>query len=978
MGWEMSAKNSFINTSKLLLITLLILVCQLAFSQQYQVSGVVTDSQNNPLPGITILIKGTVRGTSTDINGNFTLQVNQGDVLRISFVGYKTQEITLDETTRQYNIALLEGVELGEVVILGSRNKNRTAVETPVPVDVLDIQELTFSTPQLNVNQILNYVAPSFTSTPQTVSDGTDHIDPASLRGLGPDQLLVLVNGKRRHTTSLVNVNSTVGRGSVGTDLNAIPAFAIKRIEVLRDGAAAQYGSDAISGVINIVLKDQYDGLEIAINRGANFSSESNNQDGGIDGQQFQVNANYGIPLTDNGGFINFTGSIFTREPTSRAGKEGFSGSIFNAYNAIERVATQAGVDISTLTFNDIQTFGQQVSHFSSDLQANIADALTIEDLQSILNVDVTDAELAAREQTRRDYSMKVGQSALRSGKFISNMEIPLNKDLKFYAFGDVSYRNGQAAGFYRRPDQSRANTLVYINGFLPEIYANIKDKSIAAGIIGTVNEWRVDFSNTWGRNSFDFTITNSSNASMDRSTPITAYAGGFAFTQNTSNLDLTRYYDDILSGFNIALGLEYRFENYQLFEGQEESYATYDINGDVVKASTPDTLLITDFFGRTRPGGIQVFPGFRPENQRDRFRNSYAAYLDFEADLSENVIMGLAGRYENYSDFGDTFNWKVTSRFGVIDNFSIRIAASTGFRAPSLHQLHFNATSTNFINGIPFEIGTFSNDSRVAELLGIQQLRQEKSFSASVGFTADIPSANLTITIDGFYTGIEDRVVLTGNFTRPETPTSSAEQELQLLFDAAAATRARFFANAIDTETTGIDLVIAHETRLSENTILSNNFAANVSRTHQVGDIKVSKILANAGLTDTYFGSRDQLFLQVAQPRTKANLSHSLKSGNWNFFVRNTLFGKVTNPNTDSNGTNPVYRSKVINDFSIGYKFSELFNLSLGANNVFDVYPDLATADLTSGNNFIYPRSTSQFGLNGRYLFVRLNMDLK
>ena len=262
--------------------------------------------------------------------------------------------------------------------------------------------------------------------------------------------------------------------------------------------------------------------------------------------------------------------------------------------------------------------------------------------------------------------------------------------------------------------------------------------------------------------------------------------------------------------------------------------------------------------------------------------------------------------------------------------------------------------------------------------MLGIQQLRQEKSFSASVGFTAYIPSANLTITMDGFYTGIEDRVVLTGNFTGPETPTSSAEQELQLLFDAAAATRARFFANAIDTETTGIDLVITHEARLSENTILSNNFAANVSRTQQVGDIKASKILADAGLTDTYFGSRDQLFLQVAQPRTKANLSHSLKSGNWNFFVRNTLFGKVTNPNTDSDGTNPVYRSKVIKDFSIGYKFSELFNLSLGANNVFDAYPDLATADLTSGNNFIYPRSTSQFGLNGRYLFVRLNMDLK
>lgn len=958
---------------------LLFFICQLSQAQKQQISGTVSDESDTPLFSVNIQIKGTSTGTTTNQKGEFSLSVEAGDILLFSYIGYERYQVRIAANQSNLQIKMTPEFRLeDEVVVLGSRNKNRTITESPVPVDVLDIEKLSISIPQLNVNQMLNYVAPSFTSAVQQIADGTDHIDPASLRGLGPDQLLVLVNGKRRHTSSLVNVNSSVGRGSVGTDLNAIPVFAIDRIEVLRDGAAAQYGSDAIAGVMNIVLKNQTEGVTVAVNTGINASNGSNNHTGGTDGEQTQLDINYGIPLSKNGGFLNFTGSVFTRQPTRRAGVEGFSGTIFNAYNSIEWVANQAGADVANLSFDDIRSFGQQVSHFSNDLKSQINNATNIIELQSILNIDATEAELLARGQRRQDYIMRVGQTKIRSGKFMFNMELPFSENFGLYAFGGTSYRNGQSAGFYRRPDQARANTAVYINGFLPQYHGDIKDQSASVGIEGTTQgDWHVDFSNTWGRNTFDYTVMGSSNATLGRATPTSVYAGGFSFTQNTTNLDLTKYHDHIFTGLNVALGLEYRMENYQVFAGQEESYASYDINGDVVTNGTPSNLLVTDFFGRQRPAGIQVFPGHRPENERDRFRSNYAAYIDFEADMSDKIIVGLAGRYENYSDFGDTFNWKLTSRFQVSDGLSIRGGMSTGFRAPSLHQLHFSATSTNIINGVFTDVGTFSNDSRAANLLGIPDLKQEKSFNASMGLAADFSEANITVTLDGFYTAIDDRVVLTGNFSRPDNPATSSESELQSLFDQADATQARFFTNAIDTETIGLDLVISHETYFSDKRRLVNNFALSTYTTEQVGEIKASEVLANAGLTDTYFGTRDKLFLERAQPRLKANLTHTLQAGDFTFFLRNAYFGKVTNPNSLSDGIHAVYGGKLITDLSIGHQLNPTTELTIGANNLFDVYPDQVLPGLTSGNNFIYPRATSQFGINGRYLFFRLNFEI-
>ena len=543
-------------------------------AQTYVVSGIVTNDYNDPLPVVSVSLKGTSSGTSTDLDGSYSLNVSQGNILVYSYVGFNSKEITMDGSSI-VNVVLSSGVSLDEVVV-GSRNANRTAVDTPVPVDVIDISELATLGPQVNINQILNYVAPSFASNTQTISDGTDHIDPASLRGLGPDQVLVLINGKRRHTTSLVNVNGTVGRGSVGTDLNSIPSAAISRVEVLRDGAAAQYGSDAIAGVINIVLKKNTNELAVNVTSGANFTSNANSLTGGVDGETVNTSINYGIDLGDNGGYLNFTGDIETRKSTNRM--ERFTGMIFHGYNAIQRVAAASGANVDDLSFAQIQFFAQGVNHFTPELQSSINNAASHDELVALLSdsngpIDFTEAELTARGQTREDYNMRVGQSKLRSGRFLLNMSLPIgDSGTELYAFGGLSYRKGNAAGFYRLPHQTRSYSNVNLNGFLPNINSDIKDKSLAVGIKGKAGDWDVDFSNTWGQNNFDFTVSNSFNASQGIVSSTTFTAGGFAFSQNTTNLDISKFFENTWEGLNVAFGAEYRLENYQILEGEEES----------------------------------------------------------------------------------------------------------------------------------------------------------------------------------------------------------------------------------------------------------------------------------------------------------------------------------------------------------------------------------------------------------------------
>ncbi|MBS1511842.1 MAG: TonB-dependent receptor [Bacteroidetes bacterium] len=991
-------------------------------------SGIVKDHLGNTLTGVTITAgQGNTKSTLTDNAGVYTLKLTAGSTsVTYNYTGMLpvtlSVNITGGKTTTQ-DVTMHPRADLEAVTVIGTRNLKRIATETPVPVDVLNMGELNRAAPQSNLNQILSYVAPSFVSNSATVADGTDHIDPAQLRGLGPDQVLVLLNGKRRHTSSLVNVNGTPGRGSVGTDLNAIPSFAVERIEVLRDGASAQYGSDAIAGVINVVMKRNINNLTAAVYGGGYVSSGANDHRGGVDGGQIQADINYGLKAGKNGGFINLTGSLVARDGTRRA--TDFNGTLYNVYNAVEQRALQNGTNLSALYSNitntpntnqiigAIKQYAPQVSYLSAAQQASIQNAGTIGQLQGILNADVTDNELQYRGLTRRDFNMRIGQSELTSGQLYFNSSIPLHHGHTFYTFGGYGKRMGNSAGFFRRPNQNRTSTQLFINGFLPEIGSDITDLSVAAGVKGLLGKWNYDISNTAGGNQFNYTVKNSANATLGINSPTSFDAGGLRFIQNTSNLDFTRNFD-MLKGLNIAFGAEYRIEAYRIKAGEPSSYERYDINGQPSTATTPANLLPTDFFNSARPGGAQVFPGFMPANAVNESRNSVALYADGEINPTSNWLVNAALRFENYSDFGSTLNYKLATRIKLAKGFNVRAAIATGFRAPSLQQKYFNATATQFLGGVPFEVGTFTNESKAAKLLGIPELKQEDSYSYSAGFTYAVPNTSLTFTVDGYFVKIKNRIILTGQFSRPSGTVTGDLLTLQQLFDQANATAATFFTNAINTESKGLDFVISNRFRFDQ-VSLKTDIAATVSRTQRVGNIQGSDILVKTNNLNNYFNEASRVYLESAIPRTKVAIMNTLVSGKFELFMRQTFFGKVEDPNTaDVNGDgrvagsfinnqfiateHPFWSARTITDFSIGYKINKNFRVTTGANNLFDIYPDknlktqsavlpLASGgysstpsviDLSNNNQFEYSRNVSQFGMNGRFLFVRLNYNLR
>jgi iron complex outermembrane recepter protein len=992
------------------------------------ITGTVKDGTGAALEGASVTAQPSRIGTRTGADGSYTLSLAAGSyTITSSFSGKVSDQKKITVKTGEsiaQDFVLQNTGDLTGVMVVGSRSLRRVSTETAVPVDILNIGDLTKAAPQSNLNQILNYVAPSFTSNTQTVADGTDHIDPAQLRGLGPDQVLVLLNGKRRHTSSLVNVNGTPGRGSVGTDLNAIPAFAIDRIEVLRDGAAAQYGSDAIAGVINVVMKKNVNKLQASLYGGGNASVGANDHRGGMDGKQLQLDLNYGIALGKKGGAINLTGSLVTREDTRRA--TDYNGQLFNAYNAIENRALAGGVNLSSLFSNinntpntsqiisAIQTYAPNVNYFSIAQQAAIQGATTIAGLQTILsgitdaNTDVTNKELAYRGLERRNFNMRIGQSKLSSGQIFMNTTLPINDNATFYSFGGYGVRDGNSAGFYRRAVQNRTLTEIYPNGFLPEIGSNITDASLAVGVRGKIFKgWSYDISNTYGQNQFKYTIKNTSNATLGINSPKSFNAGKLGFSQNTTNLDLSHEYD-VLEGLNLAFGGEVRLENFKITAGDQNSYDRYDINGVPATPTTPATQLPTDFFGSGRPGGAQVFPGFRQENAIDKGRTSAAGYLDVELNATKAWLVSAALRYENYSDFGSTFSYKFATRLRITNALNFRGALATGFRAPSLQQKYFNSTATQFIGGVPFEVGTFTNESKAAELLGIKNLKQEDSYSYSAGFTYKVPQTSLTFTIDGYLVKIKNRIVLTGQFARP----GGASTPLQVAFDAAGATSATFFTNSINTESKGIDFIVSNRFKF-DGFSLKTDVAGTVSKTKRVGDIDASDLLKSTGNINNYFDEASRIYLESAIPRTKLALINTLSVKKFEFFLRHTYFGSVIDPNTtDINGNgqvegetingqflqteHPTFGGRTITDFSVGYSASKKLRITVGANNIFDIYPDKnlktqtairpnaagvygtpSTIDLSNNNQFEYSRNVSQFGFNGRFIFTRLNISL-
>ncbi len=793
------------------------------------------------------------------------------------------------------------GVEV--LVVTGSRVP-RSADDTPVPVDVLTGTELQ-NMGVAELDQAIALVAPSFNAARQTIADGTDHLNPASLRGLGPDQVLVLVNGKRRHSTALVHVNGTFGRGTVGVDLNAIPVSAIERIEILRDGAAAQYGSDAIAGVINVVLSQNRDGLQARAKAGITASG---------DGESLLVGANYGAELGDEG-YVNLTGEIVIRGSANRSGT--YSGDIFPG---IEGAAD-------------------------------------------------TDAELARRGQTRDDYSMKTGQAEAAGGLLALNAVYPLDRDYELYLFGTLSHREGEAPGFYRLPNsEDRVVYAFYPDGFLPVIAPKIDDQALTLGLRGESDAFTVDLSVTHGRNSFAYNIENSVNASLGTASPTSFDAGTQIFGQTVGNLDVVRPFDLDWpwSTFALNFGSEFRVENFAIEAGDEASY----IAGPVTTEA-----------GSPKAPGAQVFPGFQPANEVDRYRYSVAAYLGLETALWDRLSLDLAGRFEHYGDFGNTLNGKAALRFEFVEGYAIRGAVSTGFRAPSLHQVWFNSISTQFveIDGAlqPRQVLTANNSSPVARAFGMPPLEEETSLNISAGLVLQ-PLDGLSLTADGYRITIDDRVVLTSRFSSADP----AVAELLAPYSDLAVSQAQFFTNAVDTTTTGVDVVLAWGVGLGPGD-LDVSAAFSLVRT-TVDSVNIPQGLAEqldaedlAGVRDTIFNREERNRLEDALPTERGTLGLRYRLGELSVLLRGRYYGAVTAKGTDP-ANDETFSAKTLVDAELGYRLPGGVTLALGAENALNTFPDEHQKDVNrSSERFVYSRRVSQIGILGGFYYARMQWEM-
>ncbi len=879
-----------INTKKIALL-LLLLNASFLFAQKV-ISGVVKDNAGTVLPSVNITEKGTTNGVSTDIDGVYKIKVKDGATLVISSVGFLNVEKKVGNSTQIDVVLASGGQELKEIQIVGSRNTKRTVVNSAVPIDIISMKELTTQSGKIEINQLLQYIAPSFNANKQSGSDGADHVDPASLRGMGPDQTLVLINGKRRHQSSLVTLYGTRGRGNTGTDLNAIPASAIKRIEILRDGAAAQYGSDAIAGVINIVLNDNINELTGAITYGAfntsakgdflpgtantknfrlneNANGNSYGRNRILDGNTLKVGANYGVAIGKDGGFINFTTEFFTKEKVLRPGF---------------------------------------------------------------------------------DFRKGFGEASMDSFNFTVNMELPVSEKTKFYAFAGKNYRDTDAYAFTRNSGAANVVESVYPGGYTPRITSIINDNSMTAGIKTTTDSgWKVDISNTYGKNLFHYTIKGTMNPSLLVASPLQFDAGGHSLAQNTTNFDFSKNYDTVLEGMNIAFGAEYRIEEYSIFAGQEGSYTTYDTNRLPITNPATQTPPIDPVSGDARPGSSQGFPGYSPSNAVNKNRSNLSLYTDVEIDITKSFLISGAVRFEKYSDFGSTTNGKFSSRLKLSNNINLRGSVSTGFRAPSLAQAYYGLHFTNINAAGATEILLSPNDSPVTKSFGIQKLKQETAVNASLGLTANF--SNFTATVDGYLINVKDRIVLSSYF-------DATSKGLGV-------DQAQFFANATDTKTLGLDIVLSWKKKYDD---------SNVSATivGNINEMKIGKVHNGSLDAETFFGKREQAFLLASAPKNKFGLNLNYSHKKFDSGLAFTRFSKVVL--IDYAGLDNVYNPRVNTDLTLGYQLTKQLKLTVGSNNLFNVYP---TKQDESGNTEAAGYwDAVQMGFNGAYYYARLGFN--
>ncbi len=861
----------------LYLLIVFLLVATESVVGQVAVTGTVVDAETGqPLAGANVTVAGTTNGAATNLDGVFQFSVSSYPVtVNVSFIGYDNQSVEISSGAG-VTIRLSPGVQLDDVVVVGSRFAPRTVIDSPVPIDNIKAADL-ISTGHPTFDKMLTYAVPSFNSTQQTVSDATAHFDPGELRGMGPSRTLVLINGKRKSASALVYINDTPGKGEVGVDMKSIPAAAIERVEVLRDGASANYGSDAIAGVINVILKENVGKTEVNVHSG--ITSQS-------DGFNVGYDVNTGFKLGEKG-FVNVTHSFYDVQETNRAGTPG-SDNLF-------------GVDASNPFI-----------------------------------------------QAHPDLGMRIGTPNMTTSDVFFNGSMPVSDAVDFYSFGGLTLRKGTSYALYRTPYWvPDPHNLLHeagttYEGFHPTFETNITDNTFAVGFRGVSNGWNFDLSNSSGSNDVEYIVNNSLNPAMGADSPIHFNTGGYAFSNNVTNLDISRR----ISNVTISAGTEFRRENFEARAGDEASYIG---------------------------AGVQSFPGLQPQNEVDEDRNNVGVYADLGLDASPEFFVGGAVRYENYSDFGNNVTWKLESRYKIWgDRGSIRGSVSTGFRAPSLHQIFLSNIQTLVSGGTVSNQGTFNNQSPVLRSLNVRPLKEEEATNITAGIALR-PVDGLYVSVDLYQIDVNDRIVYSSSISSTDQSTLVGQ-----LLNQFSITSLKFFANAVDTQTQGIDLVANYKWDAGGATY-SVNLGANISSTEIQGNVNTPAPIAAAGVD--LFDRKEQSRLTSARPGDKVILGLAYERGSWKATINNTKFGEVKWQHGSDPSKDQVFSSKVLTDVNVEYTVNDKVTLGISANNLFDVFPDEidTKGDVVTdlGGRFRYPWEVNQFGFNGTTFSGNLKLTL-
>ena len=896
-------------------------------AQAGTLQGKVADSSGTVLVGALLTVDGTGLRTTTTARGRYTLAgVPAGaQVLRVRALGFAPESLQVTVTASvvaDVDVVLTRSAyQLAPVqTLIGSRARHAAAEELAVPVDVYSVEELK-RTGSTETTQILANLSPSVNFPKQAVTDATEIVRPFTLRGLSPDHSLVLINGQRRHTTSLLNVFSNGSApGSSGVDLNAFPSSAVERIEVLRDGASTQYGSDAIAGVVNLVLKEGQFAPFINTSTGQYRPGKGYQNDGTTN------DVSGGVGLRLGRGSLSLFGQYLNREATNRACPDG--------------------------------SFGDE---------NGVADS-------------VANCQVIIKRNGVPQPNVHWGDGIERDVHTFANLRLPLNAagTTEFYAFGGYSDRDGTGNGFFRKPQNSRNWPQIYPLGFLPEFRPSVIDYSAAGGIRTALGPWAADIGANYGYNGFDFNLRNTLNSSLGPSltTPTAPGADGMLGTAddpgipNQTSFDagalrrgefnlsanLSRSMDvGMPNPVNVAFGVAFRSENYKVIAGERASW----IQG---YHKTADSSGLAQ-------GGSSVFQGFAPSDASSHSRTNIGGYVDLETNLSKNVLVNAAGRVESYSDFGQAITGKAAFRYQPTPKFVWRGAASTGFRAPSLAQSWYSHTTTAIQNGVLIEVGNFPVTNRASRIFGAKPLQEEKSINLSTGF-AWSPTNDLNFNVDYYHIGIKDRILLGTTYDGTSDPVVA-----RILRDSGLTQIAgvQFPTNALDTKTDGIDVIGNYRLIAGSGTLdfsLAYNYTQNgISRVDPLPVIlRGTATIYTDALDDV---TRNSIVRN--RPNDRASFTANYSISRLHALGRASYYGDFRDGSSDGIET---FGAKTLFDSEIGYRFDAV-NVSVGARNLFNVYPDQQTiADNTNNGTFPYP-GASPFGYNGRFVYVRTEILL-